>query len=136
MSALDGHSEERLAQVHPDLVRVVHHCAENYLPPLWRLVVTEGLRAIERQRELVRAGASQTMRSRHLANKDGLACAVDLAVNLGGDVRWDWPLYEQLGHMMKCAAKDLGVPIEWGGDWTTLRDGPHFQLPWKEYPDG
>ncbi|WP_049613866.1 M15 family metallopeptidase, partial [Yersinia pekkanenii] len=30
--------------------------------------------------------------------------------------------------------KDVGVPIEWGGDWKTLKDGPHFQLPHKEYP--
>ncbi|HIA7282950.1 TPA: M15 family metallopeptidase, partial [Escherichia coli] len=20
------------------------------------------------------------------------------------------------------------TPIEWGGDWKTLKDGPHFQL--------
>ncbi|ELX2023514.1 M15 family peptidase, partial [Escherichia coli] len=22
----------------------------------------------------------------------------------------------------------LGTAIEWGGDWTSLKDGPHFQL--------
>ncbi|MBB6810294.1 M15 family metallopeptidase, partial [Escherichia coli] len=22
----------------------------------------------------------------------------------------------------------LGTAIEWGGDWKTLKDGPHFQL--------
>ncbi|WP_404842381.1 M15 family metallopeptidase [Citrobacter sp. S-77] len=22
----------------------------------------------------------------------------------------------------------MGTPIEWGGDWRTLKDGPHFQL--------
>jgi peptidoglycan L-alanyl-D-glutamate endopeptidase CwlK len=35
---------------------------------------------------------------------------------------------------MQSAAKDLNVPLEWGGDWTSLKDGPHFQLPWKDYP--
>ena len=30
---------------------------------------------------------------------------------------------------MKACAADLGVPLEWGGDWKTLKDGPHFQLP-------
>jgi peptidoglycan L-alanyl-D-glutamate endopeptidase CwlK len=29
---------------------------------------------------------------------------------------------------MKQAAMDLGVQIEWGGDWTSFKDGPHFQL--------
>jgi len=26
------------------------------------------------------------------------------------------------------------VPIEWGGDWKTFKDGPHFQLPHAKYP--
>ncbi|EOY2596326.1 M15 family metallopeptidase, partial [Escherichia coli] len=25
-------------------------------------------------------------------------------------------------------AAELGTAIEWGGDWRTLKDGPHFQL--------
>ena len=25
-------------------------------------------------------------------------------------------------------------PVEWGGDWKTLKDGPHFQLPHGAYP--
>ncbi|EHW5162789.1 TPA: M15 family metallopeptidase, partial [Escherichia coli] len=24
--------------------------------------------------------------------------------------------------------------VEWGGDWKTLKDGPHFQLPHGAYP--
>ena len=35
---------------------------------------------------------------------------------------------------MKQAAKDVNVPIEWGGNWTKFKDGPHFQLPWEQYP--
>ncbi|WP_139238526.1 M15 family metallopeptidase, partial [Yersinia ruckeri] len=42
--------------------------------------------------------------------------------------------YEQIAAAFKQAAKDVGVPIEWGGDWKTLKDGPHFQLPHKDYP--
>ena len=26
-----------------------------------------------------------------------------------------------------------GLPIEWGGDWVSFKDGPHFQLPAKVY---
>jgi len=28
----------------------------------------------------------------------------------------------------------LRIPIEWGGDWKSFPDGPHYQLPRKEYP--
>jgi peptidoglycan L-alanyl-D-glutamate endopeptidase CwlK len=26
------------------------------------------------------------------------------------------------------------VPIEWGGDWKSFKDGPHWQLPFRSYP--
>lgn len=39
-------------------------------------------------------------------------------------------VYHKLADAMKQAAKELNVPIEWGGDWRTFKDGPHFQLPW------
>ena len=28
----------------------------------------------------------------------------------------------------------LEGPIEWGGDWRRFADGPHWQLPWGQYP--
>lgn len=92
-------------------------------------VVLEGLRTRARQAELVRAGASKTMNSRHLTGH-----AVDLGAWVGGQVRWDWPLYHKIAKAMKAAAADMNTPIEWGGDWRTFKDGPHFQLPWKEFP--
>jgi peptidoglycan L-alanyl-D-glutamate endopeptidase CwlK len=91
-------------------------------------VVTEGLRTAKRQQELKAAGASQTLNSRHLTGH-----AIDLAPYVGGEIRWDWPLFYPLEAAMKQAAQDLGVPIEWGGDWK-FRDGPHWQLPWGAYP--
>ena len=52
---------------------------------------------------------------------------------IGLDIRWDWPLYYKIADAVKQAAKELNVPIEWGGDWKTFKDGPHFQLPWGSY---
>jgi len=49
-------------------------------------------------------------------------------------VRWDWPLYYKLAEIIKKAAADEQVPITWGGDWVSFKDGPHFELPWKAYP--
>lgn len=91
--------------------------------------VTEGLRSLARQQELVASGASQTMNSRHITGH-----AIDLVAYIGSEVRWDWPLYDELARAMKEAAYDLGIPLEWGGDWTSIKDGPHFQLPWEDYP--
>jgi peptidoglycan L-alanyl-D-glutamate endopeptidase CwlK len=86
-------------------------------------VVTEGLRTTERQRQLVAAGASRTMKSKHIVGR-----AIDVAAYHCGEVRWDWPLYEKIAAAMLSAAADLNVSITWGGHWTSLKDGPHFEL--------
>ena len=123
---LSKKSRDRLVGVHQDLVKVVERAIE--ITEI-DFAVLEGVRSKTRQEQLVKAGASQTRRSRHLTGH-----AVDLGAYVAGSVRWDWPLYNQLADAMKKAAAEMRVPIEWGGDWTTLKDGPHFQLPWKDYP--
>lgn len=123
---LSKRSLDRLEGLHPDLVKVVKRAIEITDTDF---AISEGLRTKVRQAELVKAGASTTMRSRHLTGH-----AVDLVAYIGYDPRWDWPLYPKLAAAMKAAAKELNVPIEWGGDWKKFKDGPHFQLPWKEYP--
>jgi len=128
---LNPKSMALLAYAHPDLQKIVRRCAE--LSTL-DFVITETIRTLERQQKLVAAGASKTMRSRHLPNAEGEACAVDLAAVVDGAVRWDWPLYPTLAKSMKAAAADVGVDLEWGGDWIEFKDGPHFQLPWATYP--
>lgn len=129
MSIVLGHrSLSRLEGVHPDLVRVVKKAAA--LSSL-DFTVLEGLRTKERQKQLMDLGATKTLNSRHLTGH-----AVDLAPMVGGTVRWDWPLYYQLAATVKAAAKAENVPITWGGDWRTFKDGPHWELPWKQYPKG
>lgn len=118
---LGQESLDKLKGVHPDLVRVVKKAIQISTVDF---VVLEGVRSEDRQRELFAAGATATMDSRHLTGD-----AVDLAVVVGDEVRWDWPLYERLAMAMKMAALEEGVKIEWGGDWRSFRDGPHFQLP-------
>lgn len=125
---LGQRSLSRLEGVHPDLVRVVKKAAA--LSSL-DFTVLEGLRTQARQKQLMDLGATKTMNSRHLTGH-----AVDLAPMVGGTVRWDWPLYHQLAVIVKGAAKAEKVPIQWGGDWRTFKDGPHWELPWKAYPKG
>ena len=123
---LGARSLTRLKGVHPDLVKVVTRAIE--ISTL-DFTVLEGVRSLERQQALVEAGASQTLKSRHLTGH-----AVDLGAWVDGQVDWSWPLYARIAGAMKMAAKEVNVPIEWGGDWITFKDGPHFQLPWSNYP--
>ena len=131
---LNSASYSRLRGVHPDLVRVVMRCAEDWKDPDTGFIVTCGVRTLEEQKLLVAKGASKTLRSRHIPAKNGYGHAVDLACSVKDQVRWDWPLYDKLAKAMKAAAKKEKVPLEWGGDWKTFKDGPHFQLPWDKYP--
>jgi len=125
---LGQRSLSRLEGVHPDLVRVVKKAA--VLSDL-DFTVLEGIRSVERQKQLVSQGASKTMNSRHITGH-----AVDLAPMIAGEVRWDWPLYHKLAKVVKAAAADEKVPLQWGGDWRAFKDGPHWELPWKFYPKG
>lgn len=136
----EARSEEFLRQVHPDLVRVMR-AALGAAPFAFR--ITEGVRTIARQRQLVAKGASKTMNSRHLAHRlDGLSRAVDLVplVDLDNDGKieieelYHWPLYHELAPVIKAEAKRLGVAIVWGGDWRKFKDGPHWELDRRKYP--
>jgi peptidoglycan L-alanyl-D-glutamate endopeptidase CwlK len=127
-------SLSKLKGVHPDLVRVVMRCAKDWKDKTFTFGITCGVRTIEEQRVLVKKGASKTMRSRHIPGKNGYSHAIDVVAMLNGKARWDWPLYDKISKAMKSAAKAEKVPLEWGGDWSSFRDGPHYQLPWDSYP--
>ena len=124
--SLGARSVKKLEGVHPDLVKVVKRAIEITEVDF---TVLEGLRTLARQKQLLASGATKTLKSRHLTGH-----AVDLGAYAAGQVRWDWPLYYKIANAMKAAAKELGIPVEWGGDWKSFKDGPHWQLPWKEYP--
>jgi len=143
----------RLKGVHPDLVRVVKRAAD--ICPV-DFTITEGLRTLARQKQLVAAGASQTLNSRHLTGH-----AIDLAPVIGGKVSWDWPPFFKIAEAMRAAAMAEKVQIRWGGAWDVrlnamkgsperesagyvqrrraqkrkaFLDGPHFELPSELYP--
>ena len=123
---LSEKSLDRLKGLHPDIVKVVKRAIE--ITDI-DFSVGEGMRTITRQKELFKQGATTTMNSRHLTGH-----AVDLfALDESGKVTWDWKYYYPLSDAVKQAAKDVGVSIEWGGDWSKFKDGPHYQLPWSEY---
>ncbi|MFV3077419.1 M15 family metallopeptidase [Niveispirillum fermenti] len=149
MFILGRTSLSRLEGVHPDLVRVVKRAITVSAVDF---SVVEGRRTVARQRELLAAGASRTMASRHITGH-----AVDLAPWVGGALRWDWPLVHRVAAAMRQAGRLEQVPLRWGGAWDValtdtgdadpeavsqayadrrraaggrpFLDGPHFELP-------
>lgn len=125
----------KLKGVHPKLVKVVKRAIEITDEDF---TVGEGVRSKARQRQLVAKGASKTMNSKHLIQKDGYSHAVDLFWYKGGKVSWDtdnveafysldpnkeYEGYQEIGYAMLTAAKELGVKVRWGADWDM--DGQH-----------
>lgn len=118
-------SRRRLEGVHPYLVEVMERALEE--SPL-EFSITEGVRSLDRQRELFNSGKSRTMKSKHLIQKDGYSHAVDIAVIIDGDVDWTFSNYKRVADVVKIVAQEQDVNIIWGGDWVSFRDGPHFQI--------
>ena len=150
--AFGSRSLQNLAGVHPDLHRV---CNKALAITTVDFGVIEGRRTLDRQRELVASGASRTMNSRHLTGH-----AVDVMAYVGGQGRWDIGLYYQIAAAFQTAARELVVPMTWGGAWMRLDtsyekpwdmvaeyvklrramgkkpfiDAGHFELHWEAYP--
>tara|TARA_R110000744_G_scaffold117594_1_gene219882 strand:+ start:155 stop:475 length:321 start_codon:yes stop_codon:yes gene_type:complete len=88
--------------------------------------VIEGIRSLERQKQLLKDGKSTTLNSRHITGH-----AVDMVPY---PVDWeDLERFEQMAKAMKDAAEELEIPIIWGGDWKSFYDAPHFELDRKIY---
>lgn len=147
---LGSASLKKLEGVHPDLVKVVKRAIEITTQDF---SVTDGVRTLARQKELVAKGASKTMNSMHLKQKDGLGHAVDLVPYVNGRVVWDWNYIWPVAKAVQAAAKELGVTLTWGSVWdkpltslssdlkaevegykkrragkSVFLDGPHYQL--------
>lgn len=134
MRQWSNRSLKNLQGIHPDLRRVLDRTLQE--SPV-DFVVNEGLRTIERQRELLRIGATTTLNSRHLTGH-----AVDLYawvdLNLNGKVEFtemsNPRLMRKIADAIKAAAQTENVPVIWGGDWRTFKDMPHFELDRRKYP--
>lgn len=124
----------KLFAVHHDLIAVLQRTLQDPQP----FQIVYGIRTLEAEKQAVASGHSQTMHSRHLPNKDGVACAVDVAAIIDGKVSFaaghEAAVFGAIARQIKYAAAQLKIPVEWGGDWRTFKDWGHFQLPWTTYP--
>lgn len=125
--------------VHPHLVMCVEAAMDKQIMDF---SVREGVRSLERQKELFKSGASKTMNSKHLIQPDGYGHAVDLypyPINMDkvNDGNWvEISRFGVLAGIMLSCARELGIKLKWGNDWNgdgqtldhSFHDAPHFEL--------
>ena len=134
---LSERSLKNLEHVHPELVKVINEAIKN---SPYDFTVTDGQRTTEEQKALYAKGRTApgdvvtqkngtTNKSNHQVKSDGLGYAVDLYAFYDGKVQVDddKKLKAIAGHV-KSVAKELKINVEWGGDWKTFKDYPHFEL--------
>lgn len=128
-------SKAKLDSCHPDLQKILNKAIKYY-----DITILEGIRTVERQKELVRTGMSKTMKSKHLDQGDGYSHAVDCAL-------WpiDWNDRERFvflqGYLKGLADQmyeageithKLRLGVDWNGDGNikehSFFDGPHIEL--------
>lgn len=124
--SLSRKSLGKLGGVNPDLVKVVKRAIELTTVDFG---ITEGLRSITRQKELVAQGKSQTMRSRHITGH-----AVDIVAYVKGKVSWENHLYDKIAEAFFKAGEEYDINIVYGGNWKSFRDSCHFELNREDYP--
>lgn len=98
------------------------YCKKNNI----EILIYETIRDVKTQRENVKKGVSQTMKSYHLVGQ-----ALDFVpVDQNGRALWDGYNSENIQKAI-AYAKKLG--FEWGGDWEGFKDNPHLQYNYKGY---
>ena len=112
---LSSRSLGKLEGVHPDMVNTVKRAIELTKVDFG---VTYGVRTLEEQEKLYKAGRSQTMKSKHLVQDSGYSHAVDLVAYDGSNVVWELNVYDDICDAMAEAAKEVGAAIKWGAAWS------------------
>ena len=108
MARFGKRSRSRLKGVNPKLVNILNEAIK-----LMDLTILEGLRSVERQKELVASGASKTMKSKHLKGMavDVTPYPVDFDSAKGINRHYYMAgILRGVAHMMK-------ISVRSGADW-------------------
>lgn len=126
-------SEDRLASVHTDLVRVVRKALAY---GLLDISVVQGRRSKEDQDRAFKEGKSKLKYPQSKHNSDP-SDAVDIAPFINGKISWNTQHCLVLAGIVLAAASELGIKVRWGGNWDrdgepvtdqTFNDLVHFEL--------
>jgi peptidoglycan LD-endopeptidase CwlK len=122
----DPRSEKAIATLHervrPYARALIHAAAAQGI----RIIVTSALRTYEQQNELYAQGRSKPGKivtgARGGYSNHNFGLAFDVTIFKGVEPVWESPAYKAVGAL----GRSLG--LEWGGDWQSFKDEPHFQL--------
>ena len=121
MYTLSKRSEDNLKGVDKNLVAVIYELLK--VSP-YDFTIIEGLRTLERQKELLAQKKTRTLDSKHLTGK-----AVDFVVyDTSEQLTWEPLFYKAVADKAKEVANKLNIKITWGGDWPTFKDYDHLEL--------
>ena len=120
-------AEKKLKGVHPVVATKARQLIEQAYKERINVIITQGLRTVEEQNELYAQG--RTKPGKIVTNAKGgysyhnFGLAFDFAIlKDDGSVNWN---VDEKWKRVGAIGKSLG--LEWGGDWTSFKDYPHFQ---------
>lgn len=142
---MDKHTEQRIEKLHPtvreEVKKIIKEC-DAALTGRAKIRVTQGLRTFEEQDALYAQG--RTKPGKKVTNaKAGQSIhnygfAVDICLIIDGkDASWDtakdWD-NDRIADWYECVKIFAKHGWEWGGNWKTFKDMPHFEkrnLSWR-----
>lgn len=120
MPTFSRSSKEKLATCHPDLQRLMNEVIKTT-----DIIILCGHRGEVEQNAAFANHTSQLKWPKGKHNSMP-SKAVDVAP---WPLDWDnEPAFCDLAVLIKRVASEIGVSVEWGGDWKTFVDLPHYQL--------
>jgi peptidoglycan L-alanyl-D-glutamate endopeptidase CwlK len=129
LGAFDGRSELNIQTLLPAAQRKAREfmkTAAAGTPASISIKIISGTRTFAEQDELYSHGRTKTgpkvTNARGGGSNHNYGVAWDIGVFKNGQYLPESPLYAQIGTI----GKSLG--LEWGGDWKSLQDEPHFQM--------
>lgn len=99
--------------------------------------IASGFRTTAEQKKLYSYGRYEPYKNKSIVTyADGVnrksyhqtGNAVDIYAYINGRANWEIKYYEPIARHIIAVAKEQGINLQWGGDWTNFKDRPHFQI--------
>jgi peptidoglycan L-alanyl-D-glutamate endopeptidase CwlK len=120
---LDAKSQKNLAEAHPLLQKVVNQFLIDYPNVAFQINDAQRGRA-----EQEHAYQNKTSRAHFGQSAHNFKPAVALDIFPKPVQFSKWQPYQMFAKEFLSTARKLGIAITWGGSWTKIKDGPHFEL--------
>jgi len=143
---MDKPTKQRIALLHPsirdEVTQIIEEC-DLSLTGKAKVRITQGLRTIEEQNDMYAQG--RTKPGKKITNAKGgqsihnYGFAVDICLMIDDkvaswDTKKDWD-NDKVADWYECVKIFAKHGYEWGGNWKTFKDMPHFQkrnLTWQK----